>query len=73
MKRNVYKVLSIIFFLIGIIMIYIIAETEDAPGLIIIGFSILGILSSLLFGLGQLIDISKENSKLLKEIINNRK
>ena len=60
MKLNLYQILAIMFFIIGMIMIYLIAEIEDAPGLIILGFSILGTLNSILYGIG---DIIKKDNK----------
>jgi uncharacterized membrane protein len=68
--KNIYQVVSLILFLIGLFFTYLIAETDDAPGFIIIGSAVVGGACLLLFGLGSLIELIKSNNKILMDIYN---
>jgi hypothetical protein len=66
--KNVYQLVAIFVFLIGLCFTYIIAEVEDAPGFIFIGTAANILACSLLFGLGELINTIKINNEMLTDI-----
>lgn len=66
--RNVYHTTALVVFVIVLFFIYIIAETDDAPGLIIIGTAINALAGLFLYGLGSLIELTKMNNSMIKNI-----
>lgn len=74
--KNVYQVVSIIIFVIGVGFTYLIAEIDDAPGFIFLGTAITTGCCLFLFGFGSLINMIETNNKILtdiyKELINKK-
>lgn len=69
--KKLYQISSILIFIIGLFFTYLIAELNDAPGFIIFGSAINIGCSLLIYGLGTLIELSKENNKILEDIYKN--
>lgn len=67
--NNFYQILAIILLIIGLIISYILAEIDDAPGLIIIGLLFFSFLSSVLYGLGTVINQQKINQEILTKML----
>lgn len=65
---NIYQVVSIIIFVVGLFFTYLIADLDDAPGFIFLGTVINTLACLLLFGLGNLIDLTRSNNEILKDI-----
>jgi uncharacterized membrane protein YoaK (UPF0700 family) len=66
--KNIYQIIAIIVFVVGLVFTYLIAELNDAPGFIFFGTAANIFCCSLLFGLGKLIDNAKNNNKILSDI-----
>lgn len=66
--KNIYQMVSIIIFVIGLIFTYIIAEIDDAPGFIFLGTALTTGCCLFLFGFGSLINIIETNNKILTDI-----
>jgi hypothetical protein len=66
--QNVYQVVSIIIFVIGLFFTYLIAELDDAPGFIFFGTAVTTGFCLFLYGFGSLIELTKNNNKLLADI-----
>ena len=49
---------------------YLIADFEDAPGVIFIGLAVCLTIASVIYGLGEIIIYLKKNNTLLSEINN---
>ena len=54
--------------MVGLLFTYIIAEIDDAPGFIFLGTAVTTLFCSILFGIGELINIAKSNNKILSDI-----
>ena len=66
--KNIYQIVSIIIFLIGVCFTYLIAQLDDAPGFIFVGLAITSGSCLFLYGIGSLIDLIKNNNKILTNI-----
>lgn len=66
--KNVYQAASIVLFIILLFFTYLVAEIDDAPGLIFLGTAVSTLFCLLLFGLGELIDLTKKNNEVMKDI-----
>jgi hypothetical protein len=66
--RNIYQVVAIIIFVIGLLFTYLIAEIEDAPGFIFLGTAVTTGCCLFLFGFGSLINTIETNNKILADI-----
>jgi hypothetical protein len=66
--KNIYHIVAVILFMVGLFFTYIIAEIDDAPGFIFLGTAITTLFCLLLFGLGSLIDVVKSNNEILTDI-----
>ncbi|MDD2180949.1 MAG: hypothetical protein PHW32_01115 [Bacilli bacterium] len=66
--NNIYQLVSIIIFLIGLLFTYLVAEIDDAPGFLFVGTAITTGCCLCLYGLGSLIDKFETNNKLLANI-----
>ena len=68
--KTVYSSVAIIVFIIGMLFSYLIADLEDAPGVIFIGLAVCLTIASVIYGLGEIIIYLKKNNALLSELNN---
>lgn len=66
--NNIYQIVSIILFIIGLLFAFIVAESDDAPGFIIFGSAITTGCCLMLYGFGSLLDTIKKNNTILNDI-----
>ena len=75
-KLNINKaffvVISIIF-LVGLLFAYLIADIEDAPGFILLGFSVTTLACMMSYVLVCILDELRKNNELLNNIYNELK
>ncbi len=68
--KIVYRAITIISFVVGIMFSYLIAELDDAPGVIIIGTSISLVFSAIVYGIGELVVENINKNIILNNIYN---
>ena len=68
--KIVYRSIAIIVFVIGMLFSYLIADLEDAPGVIFIGLAVCLTTAFVIYGLGEVIIYLKKNNALLSELNN---
>lgn len=66
--KNIYQIVSIIIFVIGLFFTYLIAEMDDAPGFIFFGTAVTTGCCLFLFGFGSLLNEVETNNKILIDI-----
>lgn len=75
--KIVFRTISVLVLLVGLFFSYMIAEFDDAPGIVIIGSTITFVISSFVYGFSELIIGINKNNILLtdihKELINKKK
>ena len=62
-NKNSYHLISMILFFIVNIFSYYIAEIDDAPGVIIFGLIMSFSISTIIYGIGDIVNLSKAYKK----------
>lgn len=66
--KIIFRVISIIVIIIGLGFSYLIAQLEDAPGVILIGSTLTLVCASFIYGFGEIIIEFKKNNAILFDV-----